>query len=111
MYAIIEAGGKQHRVTLGEKLKIDLLKDKKMGDKLVFDKVLMVGGDEVKLGHPFVANAKVKATVSSMGVDGEGVKAKKVIVFKKKRRQGYQKCIGHRQRYTEIHIQEINHGS
>ena len=111
MYAIIEAGGKQHRVAAGEKLKIDLLKDKKAGDALVFDKVLMLGGDNCQVGKPYVANAKVIATVASMGVDGEGVKAKKIMVFKKKRRQGYQKSIGHRQRYTEIQIVGIEHGA
>jgi len=107
MYAIIEAGGKQHRVTPGEKLKIDLLKDKQKGDSLVFDRVLMVGGETVAIGRPYVTSAKVLATVSSMGNDGEGLKDKKVHVFKKKRRQGYQKSIGHRQRYTEIEIKSI----
>jgi large subunit ribosomal protein L21 len=107
MYAIIEAGGKQHRVAMGEKLRIDLMKDKKKGDALVFDRVLMVGGDSYKIGQPLVANAKVNAVVSSMGSDGEGIKDKKVIVFKKKRRKGYQKSQGHRQRYTEIEITSI----
>lgn len=108
MYAIIEAGGKQHRVTAGEKLKIDLIKDKQKGDALVFDRVLMVnGGEKATIGAPYIVNAKVLATVSSMGSEGEGVKGKKVHVFKKKRRQGYQKSIGHRQRYTEIQVNSI----
>lgn len=107
MYAIFETGGKQHRVSQGEKLRIDLMKDQKKGDALVFDRVLMVGGETYTVGKPYVANAKVKAVVASMGLDGEGVKDKKVLVFKKKRRKGYQKSIGHRQRYTEIEITSI----
>ena len=54
MYAIIEAGGKQHRVTEGERLRIDLRKDLKKGDKVDFDRVLMVGGDNFKVGAPLV---------------------------------------------------------
>ena len=107
MYAIMEAGGKQHRVSPGEKLKIDLLRDSKKGDALVFDRVLMVGGESYTVGKPYVQNAKVLANVSGMGQEGEGIKGPKVIAFKKKRRKGYQKSIGHRQRYTEIEITSI----
>ncbi len=107
MYAIFETGGKQHRVTPGENLRIDLLRETKKGDSLVFDRVLMVSGETCVVGRPYVASAKVLATVTCMGSDGAGVKDKKVHVFKKKRRQGYQKSIGHRQRYTEIHINSI----
>lgn len=107
MYAIFETGGKQHRVTPGENLRIDLMSETKKGDALVFDRVLMLGGETCVVGQPYVANAKVLATVTCMGSEGTGVKDKKVHVFKKKRRQGYQKSIGHRQRYTEIQIKSI----
>ena len=107
MYAIIEAGGKQHRVSPQEKLHIDLMKNVKKGDKLVIDQVLMIGGESYKVGKPLVEGAKVHATVVDMGTDGEGFKAKKIKVFKKKRRQGYHKMIGHRQRYTQIQIDKI----
>lgn len=107
MYAIIETGGKQHRVAQGEKLRIDLMNDKKKGDQIVFDRVLMLGSDTYQIGKPYVANAKVTATVTSMGSEGTGVKDAKILVFKKKRRQGYRKMRGHRQRYTEIQIDSV----
>lgn len=104
-YAIIEAAGKQHRVSAGEKLKLDLNRNSQAGDKITFDRVLMVGGETIKIGMPLVANAKVEATVLSTGKD------KKVLVFKKKRRQGYQKSQGHRQHHVEILINEVQSGS
>ena len=107
MYAVIETGGKQHRVSAGDKLRIDLMNEKKKGEKIVFDRVLMLGSDSYKVGKPFVENAKVTATVTSMGSDGTGLKDAKVLVFKKKRRQGYRKMRGHRQRYTEIQIDAV----
>jgi large subunit ribosomal protein L21 len=107
MYAVIETGGKQHRVIAGEKLRIDLMRDVKKGEKIVFDKVLMLGSDTYQIGKPYVANAKVTATVTHMGNDGTGVKDAKILVFKKKRRQGYTKMRGHRQRYTEIQIDSV----
>ena len=104
-YAIIEAGGKQHRVTQGERLRIDLINGKQAGDALTFDRVLMVrNGDDIRVGTPMVSGATVEAKVVRNGEDGEGVKDKKVIVFKKTRRKGYMKKQGHRQRYTEIEI-------
>ena len=108
MYAIIEAGGKQHRVTEGERLRIDLRKDLKAGDKVEFDRVLMVGGDNFKVGAPLVAGAKVNAVVTDMGKDGEGVRGEKIRVYKKIRRHGYEKNRGHRQRYTEVRIEKIS---
>jgi len=107
MYAIIETGGKQHRVTAGEKLRIDLMQDVKKGEKIVFDKILMTGPESYKVGTPYISNATVTATVASMGTEGTGVKDAKILVFKKKRRQGYTKMRGHRQRYTEIVIDSI----
>lgn len=104
-YAIIEAAGKQHRVSAGERLKLDLTRTSKAGDQITFDRVLMVGGDTIKVGQPLVANAKVQATVLSTGKD------KKVLVFKKKRRQGYQKSQGHRQHHVEVLINEVQSGT
>lgn len=114
MYAIISAGGKQHRVKEGERLRIDLIKNLKKGESLTIDQVLMVGGDGAyKIGQPLVAGAKVEATVVangnvSEGLDGEGEKGKKILVFKRRRRKQYKKLRGHRQRYTEIQINKIS---
>lgn len=108
MYAIIETGGKQHRVTKGEKLLIDLMGDCKKGDSITFDKVLFTKNDSgYHIGQPMVEGAAVTAQITSMGPDEAGVKGKKIIVFKKKRRKGYHKKQGHRQRYTEVQITEI----
>ena|SRR3989338_11670188 len=104
-YAIIEAAGKQHRVCPGEKLKLDLCRSSQVGDKITFDRVLMLGGEQVKVGKPVVSGAAVTATVLSTGKD------KKVLVFKKRRRQGYQKSQGHRQHHVEILINEVQSGT
>ena len=109
MYAVISAGGKQHRVTEGERLKIDLIDGKAKGDSLVFDRVLMIStGSEYKIGAPLVEGAKVEASVVDNGADGHGQKGQKILVFKKKRRKGYSRQQGHRQRYTEIKIEKIS---
>lgn len=106
-YAVIAVGGKQHRVSVGEKILVDLICDKMVGDKVDFAEVLMLGGDNYKIGKPFIFGAKVKTTVTSMGKEGDGVKTEKVRVYKKKRRKGFTKTIGHRQRYTEVVIDAI----
>jgi large subunit ribosomal protein L21 len=106
-YAIVKVGGKQHRVLVGEKLLVDLIADKKVGDKLDIADVLMLGGDNIKIGKPLIEGAKVTCTVSNMGDQGEGVKGDKIRVYKKKRRKGYEKTIGHRQKFTELTINEI----
>jgi large subunit ribosomal protein L21 len=106
-YAVIEVGGKQHRVSQGERLMVDLMASTKVGDRVEIEKVLMLGGEKYKIGEPWVAGAKVLCTVSAMGDDGEGVKADKIRVYKKKRRKGFEKTIGHRQRYTELTINDI----
>lgn len=107
MYAVIVAGGKQHRVTEGERLRIDLMAGRTKGDSIIFDQVLMLGGDSYKIGAPVIAGAKVEATVTLNGADGEGLKGQKVLIYKKKRRKGYEKTQGHRQRYTEVRIDKI----
>ena len=102
MYAVIKTGGKQYRVSDGEKLKVEkLLAD--VDSELVIDQVLAVGnGDDVKLGSPLLAGASVKARILSHG------RAEKVTIFKLRRRKHYKKHQGHRQSYTEIQITSIN---
>lgn len=101
MYAIIETGGKQYVVEAGDKIKIEKL-DVKEGDKVTFDKVLFVSGDEPKVGAPFVDGAKVEAKVLAQG------KAKKVVVYKYKSKKNERKKNGHRQPYTLVEISGIN---
>ncbi len=102
MYAVIKTGGKQYRVSEGEKLKVEsLVAD--VGSELVLDKVLACGeGESVKIGTPLVQGAQVKARVVAHGL---GVKVK---IFKLRRRKHYQKHQGHRQAYTEIEITGIS---
>jgi large subunit ribosomal protein L21 len=102
MYAIVDFKGAQFKVEKDLKLKVPFLSDLEIGDSLELDKVLMLKDeDDIIIGQPTVENAKVTAEVISHFKD------KKVIVFKKKRRKGYQKKQGHRQNYTEIQIKEI----
>lgn len=109
MYAVIVAGGKQHRVVEGERLRIDLLSEKQKGEKVVFDNVLMLKTDSgYKVGTPQVEGARVEATILDNGEDGSGVKGPKIWAFKKKRRKGYAKIRGHRQRYTDVRIDKIS---
>jgi len=101
MYAVVKTGGKQYRITPGEKVKVEqIVAD--VGAEVVLDQVLMVGeGDSVRLGQPIVAGATVKATVVSHG------RGDKVEIFKMRRRKHYQKHQGHRQNYTELKIDSI----
>ena len=101
MYAVIRTGGKQYKVSPGEKLKVEQLPTE-VGAEVVLDQVLMVGeGESVRLGQPTVAGATVKATVVSHG------RGDKVTIFKMRRRKHYQKHQGHRQNYTELKIDSI----
>jgi large subunit ribosomal protein L21 len=98
MYAVIKTGGKQYRVTPGEKLRVEKLLDE-VGSDITLNKVLMmVDGDNVTIGAPLIAGASVPATVVSHGRDD------KVMIFKFRRRKHYRKTQGHRQSYTEIQI-------
>ncbi len=107
-YAIIVAGGKQHRVTTGGQLKVDLMAGLKKGDSVTFDQVLLSKNSSgTQVGTPLVSGAKVTATVVDNGEDGEGFKDKKVIVFKKRRRHGFHKKQGHRQRYTILKVDSL----
>ena len=102
MYAIIRSGGKQHKVSKGDVLKLEKL-NKKAGEKVEFTEVLLVGGEKgaVKIGQPMVADAKVVATV--VGED----RGPKIIVFKKKKRKQYRRTQGHRQARTSVKVDEI----
>ena len=101
MYAVIKTGGKQYKVSAGEKLKIESL-GVEVGEQVTLDQVLMVvDGANVSIGSPTVAGAKVEATVLSHG------RGKKVKIFKLRRRKHYKRQQGHRQNYTEVVIGDI----
>ena len=102
MFAVFASGGKQHRVTEGEVIRIERL-SVAPGEEVVFDKVLMVAdGDQVSVGAPFVDGGKVTAEVI-----GDG-RRKKINVIKFKRRKDYLRRQGHRQWFTELKITGIN---
>jgi len=104
MLAIIKTGGKQYKVSPGDKIKVEKL-DAKEGKEVIFNQVLLVANkEEPKIGTPLVKGAKVKAKVLKQG------KGKKVIVFKYKAKKRYQKKKGHRQPYTELVILSVNEG-
>ncbi len=104
MYAVIKTGGKQYRVSAGEKVRIETI-DATVGAEVVLDQVLLVAdGDNVSVGKPLIAGAAVKATVLSHG------RGDKVRIFKHRRRKHYKKQAGHRQNYTEIQISGISTG-
>ncbi len=99
MYAIIEIGGKQYKVSEGDILKIERIDNKQ---SVTFGNVLMTSdGDKVSFGNPFLSSAKVTAEVLS------NEKGKKVLVFKQKPRKGHRKLRGHRQQYTTVKIKNI----
>lgn len=101
MYAVIKTGGKQYKVSAGEKLRVEQL-PADVGAEVVIDQVLAVGsGEQVAIGAPLVAGASVSATVLSHG------RGDKVRIFKMRRRKHYQKRQGHRQNYTELFIARI----
>ncbi len=102
MYAVIESGGKQHRVVEGEILNVELL-EAAAGEKIDFSEVLMVGnGADVKIGAPFVAGGKVSAEVVGHG------RADKIRIIKFRRRKHFRKQQGHRQWFTQIKITAIS---
>ena len=102
MYAVIETGGKQYRVTEGQYLKVEKL-GLEEGASLEIDKVLMVAnGDDLKIGTPYVAGGKVTAKVKSVG------RGKKIRIIKFRRRKHSRTTQGHRQSFTEIEITGIS---
>ena len=103
MFAIIETGGKQYKVSPGDKIKVEKLDVPKEGGDFVFDKVLLVNnGESLKLGHPYLDGAKVEAKILQQG------KGKKKIVFKYSSKTRYKKKKGHRQPFTEAEITKIS---
>lgn len=101
MYAIIATGGKQYKVSEGDVIRVEKLAAE-AGETVTFDQVLAVSDGELKVGAPTVAGAAVTGTVEKQG------KAKKVIVYKYKRKTGYHKKNGHRQLFTQVKIDKIN---
>jgi len=101
MYAIIATGGKQYKVSEGDIIRVEKL-SAQAGETVVFDQVLVVSGDDMKVGNPTLADASVSATVMNEG------KAKKIVVYKYKRKTGYHKKNGHRQQFTQVKIDKIN---
>ncbi len=100
-YAIISAGGKQHRVKVGQRCKFEKLTGEP-GESVEFDKVLLVAtGDDVQVGAPFIGNAKVIAKILQHG------RGDKVTIIKMRRRKGYRRKQGHRQDFTEVEITKI----
>ena len=101
MYAIIRTGGKQYQVAAGDTLRVEKLQGE-VGDTVELSDVLLVAdGEDIKVGQPVVEGAKVVAKIAEQG------KAKKVLVFKRKRRKGYRVLRGHRQLFTALTIEEI----
>ncbi len=101
MYAIIATGGKQYKVAEGDVIKVEKLAAED-GATVTFDQVLVVSNDGMKIGNPTVEGATVTAKVI------ETAKARKVIVYKYKRKSGYHKKNGHRQYFTKVQIEKIN---
>lgn len=102
MYAVIKTGGKQYRVSEGDILAVERLEGD-IGSTISFDSVLAVGGGEgLKIGKPFLEGATVDAEVLVQA------RAKKVLVFKFKRRKGYKRTKGHRQYFTRVRVKSIN---
>ncbi len=101
MYAVIATGGKQYSVEKGAVLTVEKLEGK-VGDKITIEDVRLVGGNgDVKLGKPTIVGASATCTIMAQD------RAAKVMVFKKKRRKGYQKRRGHRQYFTALKVEEI----
>lgn len=102
MYAVIQTGGKQYRVAPGDTLKVETV-PAEAGQVIEFDKVLMIGGDDgVQVGRPYVSGGKVIATVTSHG------RHPKIRIIKFRRRKHHMKQMGHRQNFTEVHIDGIS---
>lgn len=101
MFAIIQSGGKQYRVQPGDVIRVEKLENA-LGSEFDVKEVLMIGGDNTAVGAPHVKNATVTVVVTKQTKD------RKVIIFKKKRRQGYRKFATHRQPFTELFVKAIS---
>lgn len=105
MYAIIEDSGTQLRVSSGDVIDVDLRENAEAGTKLTFDRVLLVGGDgDAKVGTPYLSGASVTGEVM------EERRARKIDVIKFKRRKGYRRKQGHRQRFLRVKVGDITAG-
>jgi large subunit ribosomal protein L21 len=101
MYAVIKTGGKQYRVSEGDRLRVEKLEGAQ-GDTVELSEVLMLGGERVAVGSPLVQGAKVSAQIVAQGL------GKKIIVFKMRRRKRYRRKNGHRQPFTELKVTSIS---
>ena len=101
MYAIVNISGKQYKATQGAKLRIPR-QSGDSGAKLYFEEILLINnGDSTQIGEPNVVGAKITATILNHG------RERKILIYKKKRRKGYQRKNGHRQWYTDVEVQKI----
>lgn len=103
MYAVIRTGGKQYKVQAGDVVQVEKL-DQKLGAEFTINEVLMVGGESTQIGTPLVSGAAVTAVVTKQA------RGRKVLIFKKKRRQGYRRLKAHKQEFTELFIKAISFG-
>jgi len=103
-YAVISAGGKQHKVAVGDQIRVETIAAG-VGDKITFDQVLALQTDGgLQVGRPVLKGARVVGRVVAQD------KAKKVLIFKKKRRKQYRRTRGHRQPFTAVIVEEIHAG-
>lgn len=100
MYAVVETSGHQLKVEQGQTVRVDRMKVD-VDDEVVFDRVLLVGGDEVKIGAPTLDNAKVVGTVVQHG------RGPKIVALNFKRRKGYHRRVGFRAQFTDVRIERI----
>ena len=100
MYAIVETGGKQYRVAVGDEFNVEKLPGE-VGSKLELDRVLLIGGKEIKIGNPLVEGAKVKAEIIKQD------KARKVLIIRYKPKKNLRKRKGHRQPFTRLRVLAI----
>ena len=102
MYAVVKTGGQQFKVNEGDTIQVSRM-DATVGEEIILDEVLVLGGGDPVIGQPTVQGATVTAKVADHG------RAPKIIVFKMKRRKNYRRKNGHRQPYTELQITGINY--
>lgn len=101
LYAILETGGKQYKVSPGETVRVEKLPGGR-GDSLVFEKVLAVSDNgDIKVGNPYLEGATVKGTIVRQG------KARKILVFKYRAKTNYRRRYGHRQEFTEVRVDSV----
>jgi large subunit ribosomal protein L21 len=102
MYAVIKTGGKQYRISAGDKLKVESLPVEVGGEVVLGDVLMVADGENITVGKPNIGGARVKATVLAHG------RGDKILIYKMRRRKHYRKAQGHRQNFTEIRIDAIS---